>query len=358
MYLQKIALHNFRSFNQAVYSLHPHMTIVTGDNARGKTNLLEAVYALLVGSGFREGKEIEHINYTVENANIASVEGLYGGGEADEQTLSAKLTFQLANGLVRKTYMIDKSKKALRTYLQHNPKAVLFAPEQIEMLTGSPSRRRSYLDLLLGSYDVEYKKRLANYEQALRKRNKLLEKEQDELKLEQELLFWDGYLVDQAHYVTKARTDYISFICEQPNLEQKLFRADYAPNIFSHERLAQTSERERFARRTLIGPQKDDFTISMLNPPQKQYKQIDLYGSRSEQRLAMIWLKCAEMRYATTQSEQKPIVLLDDVFSEFDEDNERLVMRIIANHQIIATTTESVAHLPDIVSGEYEVITL
>ncbi len=356
MYLQKIALHNFRSFTQSVYDLDEHMTIVRGANSQGKTNLLEAVYALLSGSGFRENKDIEHLNYTVSDVQLASVEGVYVVSESE--SAHVKLILQKMGESARKSYMIDKSKTTLRNYLQHNLRAVLFAPEHIEMLTGSPSRRRSYLDLLLSSYDLEYKKRLTNYEQALRKRNKLLEKETDELKLEQELLFWDGYLVDQASYITQKRRDYIEHVNTHPELESKMFEASYQPDVFTHERLAQTRERERFARRTLIGPQKDDFMISMLNPPQKEYKQIDLYGSRSEQRLAMIWLKLAEMRHALAQTGQKPVVLLDDVFSEFDQVNQALVMRIIADHQVIATTTEDEDEIAHIVCGQRRIINL
>jgi DNA replication and repair protein RecF len=354
MVLSKIALHNFRNVHNASYTLHENLTVIRAANASGKTNILEGMYVLCVGHGFREQKEVELVRL---GQTQASVEGIvhdkHGGEERRGVLLQSDST-----GHVKKTYLINKAKKAARSYTSGGVQAVLFAPEHIEILTGSPDRRRQYLNTILSGYDPEYKKRLTNYEQALRRRNKLFDSIEDVWQLEEELQFWNTYMIEQAAYVSAQRQQYIDHLNTQPELESKRFECRYIANAFDATHLEKSGHKELAARRTLIGPQKDDFQIYMQDDRLGDVKLIDTYGSRSEQRLGMIWLKRAEMLYAHSRSPRDPLVLLDDVFSEFDDENRELVMRIVAGHQVIATTTESPAHIKTIVHGPHEIISL
>lgn len=354
MVLSKIALLNFRNVHNTSHDLHPHMSVIRAANASGKTNILESMYVLCTGRGFREQREVELVRL---GQSQASVEGIVHDKKGHEERRGVHLQLD-EQGKIKKTYLINKSKKAARTYVAQGIQAVLFAPEQIEILTGSPDRRRHYLNMIIGGYDPEYKKRLTNYEQAIRRRNKLFETIEDEWQLDEELEFWNTYLIEQASYITKKRTEYIVHINAHPDLEDKRFECQYISNEFNRAHLERSGYKEKAARRTLIGPQKDDFEIVMYDDVWKQHKKIDVFGSRSEQRLGMIWLKRAEILYAQTHSSLDPLVLLDDVFSEFDDENRELVMRIVSPFQVVATTTEPTAHIESIVKSDHMIISL
>jgi DNA replication and repair protein RecF len=194
------------------------------------------------------------------------------------------------------------------------------------------------MDSVISSYDYTYKKRLRNYEHALRKRNKVLEKHRDPSSLSEELAFWDDYLIEQAQYISEQRSTYVDSLNAHPAIDTVSCHVVYEPNMFTRERLRETQEKERLIRKTLIGPQKDDFQIIMKK--KEEEKDVHLYGSRSEQRLALFWLKLNEIRLLEEAIERKPVLLLDDVFSELDMQNKKRVMDLITQYQTILTTTE------------------
>jgi DNA replication and repair protein RecF len=328
MILQKVLLHNFRNMYQQTVEFSPRLTVILGPNSRGKTNLLESIYVITNGTGFRETKESELLNF---EHTQGSIDALFLD-TADP--VQAKIILMLHGDSLTKTYFINKAKRGVRDYLRDQTRSVLFAPQQIEILTGAPDPRRQYFNRLISVYDFEYRKRLDNYENALRRRNKLLETVHDMFKLKDEIAFWDTYLVEQGTYITNVRRKYVNFLNNEPELGGKTFSISYEQSAISKELLDAGFEREMRARRTLIGPQKDDFAISLNT------KNVHKFGSRSEQRLAILWLKLAEIRYSKIQSGKVPILLLDDIFSEFDEANKKIVLDLVKDYQTVATTTE------------------
>lgn len=338
MLLTRVQLQNFRNATSKIVDFSPHLTVVLGPNSRGKTNLLESIYVITNGTGFRETKENELLHF---GQTQGAVDALFAD-RADK--IHAKVILVERNEAVVKTYFINAAKRGVREYLKDQTRSVLFAPQQIEILTGPPDPRRQYFNRLLSLYDLEYKKRLDNYESALRRRNKLLETVYDMFKLKEEIAFWDAYLVEQAEYIIKARRGYVAFLNAAPHLNTRTFSIKYEDSPISRELLDKGFEREMRARRTLIGPQKDDFTISL------DEKNVHKFGSRSEQRLAILWLKLAEIRSCREKINRTPILLLDDIFSEFDSANKKLVLDLIKEYQTIATTTEKevVDILPEI----------
>jgi DNA replication and repair protein RecF len=166
--------------------------------------------------------------------------------------------------------------------------------------------------------------------------------------LDQELPFWNNYLIENAAYITKARTNYLQYLNENPKVDGKEFKVEYKKDEFTNEKLQKAFDQEKRVRRTVIGPQKDEFIISLMNDREKN---VHLYGSRSEQRLAVFWLKINEIRYYETILGKRPLLLLDDVFSELDDHNKELVMKMIKEYQTVVTTTEDhlkdLAHIPE-----------
>jgi len=332
MIISSITLHNFRIFRSQTFLFHPQKTIIIGENTRGKTSILEAVYCLIRGSGFRESREEELIHWDDE-ATL-----LYGLFSYDNDEHLFQVHIKKVNDFVEKSFYVNKTKKTYRLYSQQHTKTVLFAPEHIFIISGSPAGRRKYIDEVICSYNYEYKKHLRNYEHGLRKRNKILEHTQDQGLLDEELLFWDEYLAEQASYLTNERKKYIQYLNDNPSIDDVSCYVKYHANMFTLDRLKDTQKKERLLRKTLIGPQKDDIELILKNRGLE--KNVHLYGSRSEQRLALFWLKLNEIRLMEDSSRGKPILLLDDIFSELDGKNKDRVMKLIDEYQTILSTTE------------------
>jgi len=334
MILKRIQLHNFRNIASRIFDISPHLTIILGENAKGKTNILESIHCLINGVGFRESKEEELL---LMDSSETQIDGLF---EKDTDNNHFRIFLKKeSTGSIIKHYFVQKAKKGHAFYISEQTKCVLFAPEQIDIITSSPDIRREYFNKLISTFDIAYKKRLINYEQALRKRNKLLEHSLSMEKLKEELLFWDVYLEKEAQYITEKRKQYTQFLNSHSQLDGRQFTIEYIQNAFTQERLAEKRELELRIRRTLIGPQKDDWIISLKNKNTLQ-KNIQKYGSRSEQRLGVFWLKMNEIHFMEEEIKIHPILLLDDVFSEFDHENKERIIRLIKTYQTVMTTTE------------------
>lgn len=345
MLLTKVYLHNFRNFSKSEFTFSPNLTLIVGENAHGKTSLLESIYTSVFGRGYRESREMELINWDEDTALVESI-----FTDRDNKTTFQIRLLKEADDRVKKQFYVNKTQKTWFQYKTYQTKVVLFAPEHISIIDGSPSTRRNYFDAVICEFDHEYRKRLRNYENAIRQRNKVLEFFRSAEQLDEELAFWNNYLLEHATYITKARGEYLSYLNAHPHVEGKEFAIEYIKDEFTKERLAQVYAQEKRVKKTVIGPQKDEFIITLKN---NREKNVHLYGSRSEQRLAVFWLKLNEIKYYETELKLRPILLLDDVFSELDEHNKELVMKMIQEYQTIVTTTEEhlkdLAHIPEVI---------
>ena len=331
MLLKQIILSNFRNFADEKFVFNPFLTIIVGENARGKTNLLESIYLISHGEGFRESREDELIKFEQSSSEVQAV---FASG--DENFLFQMMIKRTDVG-VNKIFSLNKARKKYFQYQKETAKTVLFSPEQIEIMLGPPEKRRRYFDNLLGAFDIIYKKKLLNYENALRKRNKILGSYKDEKDLYEELTFWNTYLAEQASYLIQKRQEYADFLNIHNRIDSKEFSIEYRKNEFNQKRLEENFELEKRYRKTVIGPQKDDFQISQKN---ESSKNLHHYGSRSEQRLAVFWLKFNEIKFFEEMFKSKPLLLLDDIFSELDLKNRKLIIDLVKKYQTIVTTTE------------------
>jgi DNA replication and repair protein RecF len=329
MLLTHITLKNFRNIAEKSILLHPKLTLIIGDNARGKTNVLESICTLLNGQGFREGKEMELVSFDQEETSIV------GDLEEDGNVQTFFIRITKIGEESKKHYGVDKVPKTAYLYRQFLPKSVLFSPEDIKIIAEGAEERRDYIDFCLELFSQEYKQKRKNYMQALRKRNKILESCRSLEQAKDETAFWDNYLEEHANYVTKKRKAYVHFLNIEPRIDGKVFNAVYVPNIFTKEKVVENLAQDYMTKRTSIGPQKDDIRV-LLND-------IDThtYGSRSQQRLAVLWLKLRELSHAKEENGKNPILLLDDITSEFDEKNKEIISHILSNYQTVITTTES-----------------
>ncbi|MCL4363975.1 DNA replication and repair protein RecF [Patescibacteria group bacterium] len=348
MVLQKLSLVSFRNFTDKKLTIDPGLTLILGKNSQGKTNLLEAIFFVFNGVGFRETKEEELLLFGQKNSYV---EGEVVEQDGESFRYSVKVT--LNDGRVNKKFFVNRTEKNHSQYLANQARTVLFSPEQINIIAGAPQLRRDYFNKLISTYDLEYKKRLVNYESALRKRNKILELRYPLDKLREELEFWNDYLIKQGSYLTEKRQAYVDFLNKNQKLDSKKFSIRYLRSEITEDALRNSLEKEIKVRKTLVGPQKDDFQIFIDS---SNNKNVQVFGSRSEQRLAIFWLKLNEILYSESFFKKKPVILLDDIFSELDENNQKIIFPLIGSYQIVATTTEK--RLVDLIKMKKTVIVL
>jgi len=335
MILKSISFHNFRNFDKKHFKIDPYLTAILGDNAQGKTNILEGIHFILKGEGFRESKEEQLIKFTENNSFVEA--RFIDNKTQDVSNLRIDLSVNELG--LTKTYFLEKTKKGRHSYLKNLIPVVLFSPEQIEIIDRTMSIRREYFDKFLLDIDSEYKKRLANYNQALRKRNKILETGFNSPNLDAELDFWNRLLIDNGSYLIMKRREYITYLNSNRIIDSKEFEIQYIENKISQQRFSESLQKELLIKRTLIGPHRDEYNIFMINKPAAK-KDIHMYGSRSEQRLGLFWLKINELKYLENYFRKKPILLLDDIFSELDHKNQKLIFNLIGSYQTVITSTE------------------
>lgn len=335
MLLTSLTLKDFRN-QTAAFTFHPKLTVIVGENAQGKTNILESIYLVINGEGFRETKEEELIRFKAQDAQVEAKFSENG----HDWHFAVHIKKQEEG--VKKYHFINKTVKPAHVYKRAQTVSVLFSPEDIVLLSGPAEERRAYLDECIERFSATYRQKRKNYTEALKKRNRLLESARSIEAIQEDREFWDVYLEEHSRYLIAERAKYVEFINSHPNLDGKTFSAQYLPNPFTKELATETLEQDFRIRRTSIGPQKDELKVYLHDID------VHTYGSRSQQRLGVFWLKKAQLLYAQEQLDKPPILLLDDITSEFDEKNKELITRVIGNFQTIITTTERefVAKLP------------
>ncbi len=348
MILESISLSHFRSFEDSIINFSPDITIILGKNSVGKTNLLESISLILTGKGVKEEKVDEFIAFDKNKATISAV--LID----NDDKLNIRVTIKKSELGIDKIFQINKTIKRLFEYSRSTPPIVIFTPQQIKIIDGSPAKRRDYIDMVLCRVDRNYSKSLRIYNQGLRKRNKVLEQKKPLDLIRQELVFWDNLLIEHGAYISEKRTDLIEFFNLQGNVNNHHFTAKYIKNEITKDSLERTFERSIYSRRTAVGIQKDDFELTLAE--EKKSINVHKFGSRSEQRLALFWLAIRQLDYFEKKIDIKPILLLDDVFSELDLVNKAIIFDMIDKYQTILTTTEK--EVIEMISTPHEVVKL
>ncbi|MBU0619233.1 DNA replication and repair protein RecF [Patescibacteria group bacterium] len=328
MKLKQLSLVNFRSFSNKSFKFSPAITLIVGDNGAGKTNLLEALFLLSTGRSFRATKEAQMINNGAELARIQT--------QTETDSLEIVLTTGEIAGqkVAKKRYLLNGVAKRRMDFISCL-RCVLFRPEDINLILGSPSLRRDYLDTVLESVDWQYRRSNLAYQKGLRQRNKLLQRIREGEAQRSQLLFWNRLLIKNGELISQKRQELIDFINHQLETDQRNTRLEYDKSAISPERLEKYKEAEVGAGATLIGPHRDD--VKFLKSNQRD---LALYGSRGEQRMAVLATKLSELVFITQRIQEKPLLLLDDIFSELDENNRQLVWQLINQHQTIITATD------------------
>jgi len=352
MYLKKISLTSFRSYKKRVFPLVENGCLVVGGNTAGKTNFLEAVFFLSIGKSFRAGKDREVILW---GEKLARVEGeVVLDGEVEK--LTALVVGEGVSG--RKTsgkkFLVNGVGKRQVDFVGRLA-AVLFWPEDLEMITSGPGLRRRYLNRVLNLVDREYRASLVAYERGVRQRNRLLHRIREGEGRREQLYFWDRLLIKNGQLITKKREEFVDFLNGNIDIFYDL-EIVYDKSVISEQRLKKYEREEVLAGVTLVGPSRDDIIV---NAKSDDGRLIDLqrFGSRGEQRLAVLALKLCEVEYLAEKFGERPVLLLDDIFSELDREHRELVLAKVFDQQTVMTVTDK-SILPKKYLAEMEIIEL
>jgi DNA replication and repair protein RecF len=328
MRLDHIKLENFRNHLDFETDLG-QTTAIIGRNGRGKSNILEAITILSACRSFREEDKRNLVNYDSAYARVT--------GDSLEVFIQKdpNLLFRAKEkGLVRK-----------QSDYVGLLKSVIFSPESILIVSGSPRLRRRFIDIMISQEDQYYLKNLIQFEKIRKERNSLLTAICERRATEDQLDFWDKEFVEKGESIIAKRLSAIDFLNSKISaLYKQISGKDADELMINYEnscgeeslerKMINMRQREIWAKRSLCGPHRDDISF-YLNK-----KEAASFASRGETRSVMLALKIAELNYLEAECEDKPILLLDDLFSEFDADRRGHLSRLVADYQTVMTTTD------------------
>ena len=335
MIVEEISLENWRNVEAARVEFDPGLTLVTGPNAQGKTNLLEAVFLLATGRSHRTSRPEELVAFERPRAYLRARVGRPSG--------QYQLTARIEGGRVtrqREGKLFRRGQDPLGDFA-----AVLFAPEDLLALKGAPADRRRLLDLDVGQGSVVYRQAHVRYGQVLRQRNALLRSYD---RPPRELLgTWDAAWAQAAVALTRERQKLVDLL--QPHFSARSAEISgatpaqlaYEPSLRAEDpgqalALLEARRDDEIRRRTsLLGPHRDDLRADI------EGRDLRLYGSQGEQRTALVAFKLAAVSLLGEGPGGPPVLLLDDVLSELDQERRRNLLLAATGTQTIVTTTES-----------------
>jgi len=384
MYLTHLSLTDFRIFSRFDQAVPPHSLILIGDNAQGKTSLLEAVYYLSTLDSFQASNSLDLINFSAVQNDLAvcRIVADFRKKNADHHLEIRIIKDTSANGStnIRKEVLLDGSQQKINTVIG-TFNAVLFLPHMLQIITDSPQLRRHYLNLTLSQVDPIYRESLSEFNKALAQRNALLKQINERTTDTEQLSFWDEKITQAGAYIIFSRIQAVrdlgyiaASIHQELTRGEEVLRLDYQPSFDPaapapaqielplentldrtglalkeiqdgyREKLLSTRSEDIFRRVTTQGPHRDEMRYLSNG--------IDLgnFGSRGQLRTAMLALKLAEVNWLKEKNGEWPVLLLDEVLAELDDTRRQdLLDRLAKTEQSLLTTTDL-----DLFSEEYK----
>lgn len=331
--IKKVSLRNFRSHESYQLDCNKETTLILGENGCGKTSVLEAIYIALYGKSFRATdrdilkREMDFYRIELDYINGGKTVVTYDGDSG------------------KKMFLIQ-DKKSARLPKKHRYPVILFLPEDLHLIATSPTKRRDYCDRVISQLNEKYSNALSRYNKALKQRNELLKQEN----ITQDMLFsWDIMLAKYGVEIRKCRADLVD------NINQEITKTyhsiaknndkinlKYQSNTGSVEEseylrlLAMDADRDIYTGHTNFGIHKDDYEFIFNG------NSANGSASRGEVRSIILALKFIEARNIYRVLGKKPVVLLDDVFSELDKTRQKSLVDNFKDHQVILTSVEGV----------------
>ena len=344
MYIKELELKNYRNYKELKISFDEKVNLILGDNAQGKTNLIEAIYISSLGKSFKSSKDLDYIKFNEDNAYVKVI-----AVKEDFDTEVEIILEKKGKSTVNKNIKKDKKRLAKTSELIKNILIVVFSPEDLKLVKEDPEKRRRFLDRELCQISPSYYECYTNYRRILLQRNTYL-KEND---IKSELLdLWDTQLSQWGAKIIHKRRDFIEKISEISNKihnnitsREENLRILYNSNIRIEDdledqeytfytKIKESFDSDLINRSTTRGPHRDDieFLVNNIN--------MRSFGSQGQQRTCALSLKLAELNLIKEETGEDAILLLDDVMSELDIRRQEYLIKTLDNNQLFITTTD------------------
>jgi len=365
MHLRRLSLAHFRNYERLDLDLAPDTTIVYGDNAQGKSNLLEAIFYLATMRSFRAHGDRELLSWNVADEPLAFTRiaaRVERRGEPFDLEVILREEPRRSDGdattavLTKRIKLNDVPRRAIDVI--GTATAVMFSPQDLELVEGAPLLRRRYLDVTISQADHAYCRSLAQYNRVILQRNHLLRAIRDRGAQPDQIHFWNREMIAAGSYIVSQR---LATIRALGDVSRRIYGdlsgddgslvvgykcsvfhgdvdSDVAPNGIAElfeKRLIDLQSREVRLGVSLVGPHRDDLTFQLGG------HDASAFGSRGQQRTVALALKLAEAEHLHRQTGEHPIVLLDDVLSELDPSRRKRVLASVEpGQQLLLTATD------------------
>lgn len=334
MIIKSLEINNFRNYEEAFVTFDKGTNILYGQNAQGKTNILEAIFISATTKSHKGSKDREVISFESEDAHIRTI--------LEEEGIETRIDMHLRKS-GSKIIAMDKEKIKKASQIMGLLNVVFFSPEDLSIIKSGPSGRRRFMDMELCQLDPLYLSDLSNYKKTMDHRNRLLKDMFNDPSLNDTLDIWDMQLSNYGDRIIRRRKEFI----EKLNtiifdIHKKLsggkedIYIKYEPDADEGkiiDALLNTRAKDIKNKQTGAGPHRDDFIFSVGNMDLRKY------GSQGQQRTAALSLKLAEISIVESISGKKPLLLLDDVLSELDSQRQEYLLQSIHDIQTIITCT-------------------
>ncbi len=346
MIIKSIELTNFRNYESLSLEFDKGTNILYGDNAQGKTNVLEAIYLSSITKSHKGSKDQDIIRFGESEAHLRTYL------EKDGDTYKVDMHLRKSGS---KVIAVNGQKLKKAAGLLGLLNVVFFSPEDLSIIKNGPSERRRFIDMELCQLDSFYLYNLNNYNKIVNQRNKLLKDIYTNYSLKETLDIWDSQLISYGSKIIERRVAFINQLNEIIYDIHKKLSGDkeeilikYEPNVLIEEfenKLKQNQEKDIKLKMTTVGPHRDDICIDVNG--------IDIrkFGSQGQQRTAALSLKLSEIELVKKITKDTPVLLLDDVLSELDSNRHKYLLDSIGNIQTIITCTG----LDDFVNDRFEI---
>ena len=334
MIIKSIELKNFRNYGQLQIDFDEATNILYGDNAQGKTNILESAYVSATTKSHKGSRDKEMIRFGEEEAHIRTIVSRRG----QDFQIDIHLKKNRSKGIAINQVPIKKASDLFGIL-----NIVFFSPEDLNIIKDGPTERRRFLDLELCQLDKIYLSDLTAYNQVLKQRNTLLKEMIYRPALKDTLSVWDEQLIEYGSRIIRRRQSFIGELYGivqdiHSNLSGKreMLTLKYEPSascMYFGDELFRALERDRKLCQTSVGPHRDDFSFLLGD--------IDIrkFGSQGQQRTAALSLKLSEIELVKKSIGDTPVLLLDDVLSELDSNRQNYLLNSIHDIQTIITCT-------------------
>ena len=354
MIIKSLELADFRNYENLKIEFSSGTNILYGDNAQGKTNILEAIYMAATTKSHKGSKDKEIISFGKDESHIRTIIERDGA----EYRVDMHLRSNKSKGIA-----IDGQKIRKASDLVGRCNVVFFSPEDLSIIKDGPVERRRFMDMELCQLDQIYLENLSKYNKLVSERNKVLKDIFDHPETKVLLDVQDAQLIEYGSVIIKARERFIKDLCEiigeihvkLTGGREKLTIA-YEPNVTVEEyerKLKSSRQKDIYLKQTTIGPHKDDFSFNVKSESLQNRESIDIrkYGSQGQQRTASLSLKLSEIEIVKRSKKENPVLLLDDVLSELDSNRQNYLLNTIGDIQTIITCTG----LDEFVNNRFEI---